>query len=203
LEVNADPLLVDVSGGSDLLYPSNLRIPAPGETTEWDSTNGWASAARELFEFANHGLGIKPPAAEAVLGRIWHTLGGAGVADLFEVCLKDSADVYNWVDLISAPQKMGTVTKTVSGPLTLVEVDNTIIHVDTTLGPVNLTLPPVTATVDGTHCVVKRYGPNIVTLTPSGTTIDGLASYDLNNNNRESRSLVYIHKPPVTQWDIF
>jgi hypothetical protein len=98
---------------------------------------------------------------------------------------------------------MGTVTKTVSGPLTLVEVDNTIIHVDTTLGPVNLTLPPVTATVDGTHCVVKRYGPNIVTLTPSGTTIDGLASYDLNNNNRESRSLVYIHKPPVTQWDIF
>jgi len=41
--------------------------------------------------------GSKPAAGVAQRGRFWLTEGGAGVADIFEVCLKNSSDVYVWV----------------------------------------------------------------------------------------------------------
>ena len=41
----------------------------------------------------------QPAASAAVRGMFWVIQGGAGVADILQVCLKDAADVYNWVTL--------------------------------------------------------------------------------------------------------
>ena len=43
------------------------------------------------------GAASKPTCNSAARGRIWNTFGGAGVADTFQVCQKDAADVYAWV----------------------------------------------------------------------------------------------------------
>lgn len=91
--------LTDISSGAALYFPSDLREPAPKETTEWDLTDGWSSALTDLFERSNHGVGPKPPASAAVWGRIWHIPGGLGVADTFEVCIKDASNNYHWIDL--------------------------------------------------------------------------------------------------------
>lgn len=44
-------------------------------------------------------VGSKPACSISVNGAMWRTPGGAGVADTFEVCRKDAADVYAWVSL--------------------------------------------------------------------------------------------------------
>lgn len=40
--------------------------------------------------------GTKPTCASGVRGMYWHTLGGAGVKDSVEVCVKNNADAYIW-----------------------------------------------------------------------------------------------------------
>lgn len=101
VKVVVNGTLTDISAGASLYFPSEIREPAPKETTEWDSTDGWAEAFVDLFERVNHGVGTKPAASASVWGRIWHTVGGAGVNDQFEVCIRDNLGVYSWVDLTS------------------------------------------------------------------------------------------------------
>lgn len=40
--------------------------------------------------------GTKPTCASGIRGMYWHTLGGAGVKDSVEVCVKNNADAYIW-----------------------------------------------------------------------------------------------------------
>jgi hypothetical protein len=41
----------------------------------------------------------KPAAGASYRGYVWITRGGAGVADLVEICVKNSGDTYQWVAL--------------------------------------------------------------------------------------------------------
>ena len=43
----------------------------------------------------------KPAAAASARGLLWLSQGGAGVADVLEVCLKDAADAYNWKTIVT------------------------------------------------------------------------------------------------------
>jgi len=43
--------------------------------------------------------GGKPTCEQAIRGRIYYTAGGAGVADIVEVCSKSAADAYAWRDI--------------------------------------------------------------------------------------------------------
>lgn len=45
---------------------------------------------------ANAGNIAKPTCGTAFRGQLWFTEGGAGVADTWEICRKDSSDVYAW-----------------------------------------------------------------------------------------------------------
>lgn len=100
IQVVVNGTLIDVSSGAALYFPSEIREPAPLETTEWDGSPGWAEAMTDLFERANHGVGVKPvPPTVTEWGKIWHTVGGAGVDDKYEACIKDNTGTYIWVDL--------------------------------------------------------------------------------------------------------
>jgi len=205
--VNNNPSLFDESAAAVLFYPSNLREPAPRETLEWDSVDGWSAdpSFHQLWERANHGLGPKPVASASVWGRFWHVPGGIGVADTFEVCLKDSSDVYNWIDVsgdLKANKDLTVVDKSFADHntiLTLAEVNDTYIRVDTSGGATNLFLPPGASV--GTRTRIKRVGVNPLTITPSGgDTIEtaGILNYTF---NRTAFSLIYI--PSATDWEIY
>lgn len=43
--------------------------------------------------------GSKPTCDSGTSGRHWYDQGGAGVADTYEICMKDAADAYAWVAL--------------------------------------------------------------------------------------------------------
>jgi len=209
VQVVVNGSLTDVSSGAVLYFPSDIRQPAPLETTEWNGSPGWAGALTELFERANHGVGLKPIASATEWGRIWHTPGndpvpGPGTDDLFEACLRDAVGTYTWVPLNTTP-RLGTVIKTFADtgvPLTIAEVDNTIIHVDSSGGPVVLPLPTGAAAIDGINFLIKHDGTNGVTLTPTGAgvTIDGFANLVLSIHN-QGRKLAYVQG--ILRWDVF
>lgn len=79
-----------------------LRMPGTGETTEWDSDDGWAESMKQVYERVSHGFGARPSAAVTYRGRTWLTRGGVGVADTLDVCMKDALDVYVWKDVLAA-----------------------------------------------------------------------------------------------------
>lgn len=205
--VNNDPNLADESAAAVLYYPSGLREPAPLETLEWDSTNGWSSdpALHAIWERANHGVGVQPAASATVWGRLWHVPGGAGVADTFEICLKDSSDVYNWVDVtgvVKSDKVLTIVDKTFANDgetLTLAELNDTYIRVDTTGGPTNLFLP--NAPPNGTRTRVKLIGANDLTLTPLGGDTIELAALLTFNIIRMAYAITYVTS--ATDWEIF
>ena len=39
----------------------------------------------------------QPAASASIRGQLWIIQGGAGVADIFQVCIKDATDTYVWV----------------------------------------------------------------------------------------------------------
>lgn len=43
--------------------------------------------------------GTQPGAAAGVRGKLWYTKAAGGVADKLEICLKDAADAYSWVQI--------------------------------------------------------------------------------------------------------
>lgn len=47
--------------------------------------------------FLNDTSGSQPTCDSGHRGLTWLIQGGAGVADIFQVCMKDAADAYNWV----------------------------------------------------------------------------------------------------------
>jgi len=101
LVVNNDPAISNISSAAVKLSPSGLREPAPREALHWDPTNGWAPAFTEVFERLNHGVGAKPVAGSAPLGRIWHSPNSGSVDDAFEVCLQNSGGGYEWHNILT------------------------------------------------------------------------------------------------------
>lgn len=47
--------------------------------------------------------GTKPACVEGLRGTFYYTAGGAGVADLIQICAKNSSNVYTWVNFITIP----------------------------------------------------------------------------------------------------
>jgi len=43
------------------------------------------------------GVTSKPSCTVSTRGTVWNTFGAAGVADTFQVCQKNAADVYSWI----------------------------------------------------------------------------------------------------------
>ncbi len=42
---------------------------------------------------------VKPTADATSVGTMWITQGGAGIADILEVCLKSATDTYSWINI--------------------------------------------------------------------------------------------------------
>jgi hypothetical protein len=73
------------------------------------SAGGWTNTSTQITTTMNVSVpaGIiinttlaKPTCAVAERGRIWVDQGGAGVADLAFICLKNSTDDYNWIQFV-------------------------------------------------------------------------------------------------------
>lgn len=106
--------LIDVSSAAVLHTAlaeteAEVRMPGVGETTEWNTGEGWAETMKKIFLRLSHGFGARPAAAEAYRGHTWLTRGATSVADVLEVCMKDATDTYVWKDILAAVS--GTVVK--------------------------------------------------------------------------------------------
>lgn len=51
----------------------------------------------------DQGSDAPPTAAVAYRGMLYVQTGGEGVADQVLICVKDAADAYSWVDLLTTP----------------------------------------------------------------------------------------------------
>jgi hypothetical protein len=69
-------------------------------------TDGGGSTQQISLEMAGFQVvtqGAKPTCNVTNRGRIWRVEGGAGVADTFELCAKNSGDTYAWYSLATIP----------------------------------------------------------------------------------------------------
>jgi hypothetical protein len=77
------------------------------DPTQYTDISGNAANVTGIVAIANGGsgrstlphsaVGSQPTCAVGIRGQIWNVDGGAGVADIFQVCEKDSSDAYVWV----------------------------------------------------------------------------------------------------------
>jgi len=65
------------------------------EVTQSHHFNGNFSMAEAISGKVQSGS--VPPASESYRGHYWLVEGGAGVADVLLVCVKDESDFYSWV----------------------------------------------------------------------------------------------------------
>lgn len=56
-----------------------------------------ASGVKNVTGFVLATSGTKPTCGVSIRGMQWITQGGAGVADVYQICMKDAADAYGWV----------------------------------------------------------------------------------------------------------
>lgn len=47
--------------------------------------------------------GSQPAASASNRGQVWVVQGGTGVADVFQICMKGTANTYTWVTIATAP----------------------------------------------------------------------------------------------------
>lgn len=80
------------NGPSDRMYISAAGNVGIGTTTPNDILTVYGGGVG-----INPGVASRPTCTADTRGDVWNTFGGAGVADTFAVCQKDSADVYAWV----------------------------------------------------------------------------------------------------------
>ena len=81
-------------GASLLLDDSVAQLAALGYTSSDVTVGATVDRGVRIETSAS-----KPTCDSSNRGYMWRTEGGASVADTFEVCLKDSSDVYAWVAL--------------------------------------------------------------------------------------------------------
>jgi len=103
---SSDTLTVTSVIDSNLLPDASNTRNLGDSTHRWEDlfvddivdTNGSAIPTTRLQLIPLSGSS-KPSASSSVRGHIYVTEGGAGVADVAEVCLKSAADTYSWVSL--------------------------------------------------------------------------------------------------------
>jgi hypothetical protein len=95
-------LAVDGPGTSGPSVSASLSASVVAETV---SLSYQQSAQDVRVELVQQGIrlrtdGVKPTCGDVgTRGALWFVEGGAGVADTFEACMKNAADVYAWVAL--------------------------------------------------------------------------------------------------------
>jgi hypothetical protein len=47
--------------------------------------------------------GTKPTCSSGTRGTSWYVAGGAGQADTYQICVKNSSDVFSWIDVAPIP----------------------------------------------------------------------------------------------------
>lgn len=97
------------SGSISFVASENATTTATGGDLALATTPNGAILPIERMRITNDGLvkskmgftndtsGAQPTCDSSHRGTTWLIQGGAGVADIFQVCMKDAADVYNWV----------------------------------------------------------------------------------------------------------
>jgi hypothetical protein len=80
-------------------------VTAAASGTGLFHTDGSQIAGFDVFGgrgLADFTSGAKPACSSSIRRYRWYVEGGAGVADTYEVCMKDAADVYAW-EVIATP----------------------------------------------------------------------------------------------------
>jgi len=102
----ADILIVNSVISSNLIPNASNTRTLGSSGNRWEDlfvddivdTNG-AIVPTTAFQMIPLSGTSKPAASSSVRGHVYTTEGGAGVADVTEICLKSSADTYSWVNL--------------------------------------------------------------------------------------------------------
>jgi hypothetical protein len=101
-----DPAVMDYDQLSLYASPGGLPV-LRGEVTSWASLNGIISTAQVttalvalgFLQSALEQVDALPSATSGLRGKMLLLRGGAGVADTFHVCMKNSSDAYVWVQV--------------------------------------------------------------------------------------------------------
>lgn len=92
----------------DFLQTSGVRRARVNADTSDRLVLSWGSAPTAGLRVGSEGVqfldpGSKPTCDSDARGSIWKEDNGAGVADTFEVCAKNSSDTYAWYSLATIP----------------------------------------------------------------------------------------------------
>lgn len=92
---------LNITGGNPATTQGTLSISTNAVLSGIDSGAGrTGSVIAEANGPYDDTLGSQPTCDVTVRGRRWRTEGGVGVADTYQVCTKDAANVYAWRSLI-------------------------------------------------------------------------------------------------------
>jgi len=105
-DVSSDTLTITSVIDSNFLPDASNSRNLGGSSNRWEDifvddivdTNGSVVPTTRLQLIPDSGTS-KPSASSSVRGHVYVTEGGAGVADVAEVCLKSATDTYSWVNL--------------------------------------------------------------------------------------------------------
>lgn len=79
------------------LTSGTINTTAVAGQIEYDGQFYLTPSTNERFKLLQVTGASKPTCDSTIRGQHWTIPGGAGVADIFQVCLKDASDIYAWV----------------------------------------------------------------------------------------------------------
>jgi hypothetical protein len=92
---------LNITGGNPATTQGTISVATNVVMSQIDSVTGrTGTMVAEANGPYDDTIGSKPTCDVTVRGRRWRTEGGAGVADTYEVCTKDAANVYAWRSLL-------------------------------------------------------------------------------------------------------
>lgn len=97
---NEDLFKVDVSGNTTVGGALAIATASGTDGILQISPPASAPTAGGAIQLTS---GTKPSCVEALRGTFYYTAGGTGVADLIQICVKNSSNVYSWVNFITVP----------------------------------------------------------------------------------------------------
>lgn len=125
--------------------------------------------------------GVQPSCAVGIRNKLWVIQGGAGVADVYQICEKNAANSYVWVTVGSGGSSTLTVTNGGDTAYTILTADDVVRSGTTLTATRAYTLPACTSNIGEKHIVKNKPSQTFnITLTPNGSdVIDGAASLGL------------------------
>lgn len=97
---SVDLFKVDVSGNTTMAGVLNLNSAGGSDGVLKLNPPDSAPTAGGAIQLTT---GTKPTCVEGLRGTFYYTAGGTGVADLIQICAKNSSNVYAWINFITIP----------------------------------------------------------------------------------------------------